>query len=242
MDRKVVGVSGYLSGYLSIYLSELATRNIVYLSVCLSVCLYVSIYLSVCLSAWLAGCLCLSVYLSIRLSVCLAGWLSVSQSVYLSIRLSVYLSMCLSICLSVSGWLSVSLSVCLLICLSIYLSINLSVCKLENEAFVRDFLEMWELKAKNEVFLWDVFQLGSWQHQKRSNSAKLTPSVEVVNIRNEAILRDFLQKWKVECWADTLVPMRFAIFPSHLSQVLRRHEKVRPGHGKKCCACHAKSS
>ena len=32
------------------------------------------------------------------------------------------------------------------------------------------------------------------------------------NINNEAILRDFLQKWKVECRADGLVPMRFAIF------------------------------
>ena len=36
-----------------------------------------------------------------------------------------------------------------------------------------------------------------------------------------AILRDFLQKWKVECRADGLVPMHFAIFPLHLSKVLR---------------------
>ena len=34
------------------------------------------------------------------------------------------------------------------------------------------------------------------------------------NIKNEAILRDFLQKWKVACNADGLVPMRFAIFPT----------------------------
>ena len=38
------------------------------------------------------------------------------------------------------------------------------------------------------------------------------------NIKNEAILRDFLQKWKAECRADGLVPMRFAIFPVHVSQ------------------------
>jgi len=44
---------------------------------------------------------------------------------------------------------------------------------------------------------------------------------EVDNIKNEAILGDFLQKWKVECRADGLVPMRFAIFPLHLSKVLR---------------------
>jgi len=43
---------------------------------------------------------------------------------------------------------------------------------------------------------------------------------EVDNIKNEAILRDFLQKWKVESRADGLVPMRFTIFPVHLSEVL----------------------
>ena len=41
----------------------------------------------------------------------------------------------------------------------------------------------------------------------------------------EAILRDILQKWKVECRADGLVPMRFAIFPLHLSKVLRLPRK-----------------
>ena len=41
----------------------------------------------------------------------------------------------------------------------------------------------------------------------------------------EAILRGFLQKWKVECRADGLVPMRFAIFPLHLSKVLRLPRK-----------------
>jgi len=44
-------------------------------------------------------------------------------------------------------------------------------------------------------------------------------------IRNEAILRDFLQKWKVACSADGLVPMRFAIFPLHLSKALRPPRK-----------------
>ena len=50
------------------------------------------------------------------------------------------------------------------------------------------------------------------------------------NIKNEAILRDFLQKWKAECRADGLVPMRFAIFPLHLSKVLCLPRK--------CCTCH----
>jgi len=48
---------------------------------------------------------------------------------------------------------------------------------------------------------------------------------EVGNIKNEAILRDFLQKWKVECRADGLVPMRFAFFALQLSKVLRLPRK-----------------
>ena len=47
----------------------------------------------------------------------------------------------------------------------------------------------------------------------------------VENIKNEAILRDFLQKWKVDCTADGLVPMRFAIFPCRVSKVLRLPRK-----------------
>ena len=49
---------------------------------------------------------------------------------------------------------------------------------------------------------------------------------EVQDIKYERILRDFLQKWKVECRADRLVPMRFAIFPVHLSKVLRLPRKI----------------
>ena len=39
------------------------------------------------------------------------------------------------------------------------------------------------------------------------------------------MLRDCLQKWKVECRADSLVPMRFAIFRLHLSKLLRLPRK-----------------
>ena len=67
--------------------------------------------------------------------------------------------------------------------------------------------------VKNEAILRDFFIFHTWQHQ------------------NKAILRHFLQKWKVECSADSLVPTRFAIFPLHLM----------PGHTK-CRTCHVKSS
>ena len=64
---------------------------------------------------------------------------------------------------------------------------------------------------------------------------------ELDNIKKEATMRDFLQKWKVECKADGLVSRHFAIFPIHLSKLCACHEKVMPGHTK-CCTCHAKSS
>ena len=49
---------------------------------------------------------------------------------------------------------------------------------------------------------------------------------EVDNIKNAAVLRDFLQKSKVERSGDGLVPMRFAIFPLHLSKVLHLPGKI----------------
>ena len=169
--------------------------------------IYLSIYL-IYLSIYL------TIYLSISLSVCLSIYLSFFLAIYLSLSPSIYLSTYLSI------YLSIYLSLYLSLCLSVYLSI----CKFENEAILRHVRNFW-----------------TWQHQKRSNSGSLpqflhlttsktkqfcqTSSIfEVDNIQNGAMLRD-LQKWKVECRADGLVPMRFAIFPLHLFKVLRLPRK-----------------
>ena len=46
------------------------------------------------------------------------------------------------------------------------------------------------------------------------------------DIKNEVVLWDFLQKWKVECSADSLVPMPFAIFRLHLCKVLWVPRKI----------------
>ena len=163
-----------------------------------------------------------SLSLSLTLTIYLPTYLSTNVSIDLFIYLPIYLS------------ISLSLSVCL--------SIYLSICKLENQAILRD-----------------VFIVQSWQHQKRSNSARLPQCLnlttsktkqfcetssffKVDNIQNAAIQRDFLnlciwqhqnqsnsarliKKWKVECSADSLVPMRLAIFPVHLSKVLRLPRK-----------------
>ena len=82
----------------------------------------------------------------------------------------------------------------------------------------------------------------SSQRQKRCNSARspqclnLTTSktkdfceassiFRVDNIKNETILRDFLQYWKVEFKAHGLVPLPFVIVPLHLSKALRLPRK-----------------
>ena len=154
----------------------------------------------------------------------LSSYLPIYKSVYLFVFLFTYLSICLSIYyLSVylSFFLSISIYIYPYLSISIYIYLYLSICKFKNEAILGDFLNFWP-----------------WQHQKRSNSARFpqllslttsktklfgeTSSIfQLGNIKREAILRDFLQKWKVECRADGLVPMRFAILLAHVSKVLR---------------------
>jgi len=78
--------------------------------------------------------------------------------------------------------------------------------------------------VKNEAILRasSIFELGIVKNEAILRASSI---FEVDNIKNEAILRDFLQKWKVECRADGLVPMHFAISLLHLSKVLRLPRK-----------------
>ena len=216
-----------------------------YLSIHLSI--YPSIHLSIYPSIHLS--IYPSIHLSIYPSIHLSIYRSIYRSIDLSIDLSIYLYLSIYVCIYLSTYLptylpiylSTYLSICLSIYLSVYLSIYLSICL---QAFLGDFLNFC-----------------TWQRRKQSNSArlphflKLTTSktkqfcepssfFEVGNMKNEAFLRDVLQKWskmEVDCRADGLVPMRFAIFPVHPSKLLRMPRKVMPGHTK-CCTCHAKSS
>ena len=79
--------------------------------------------------------------------------------------------------------------------------------------------------VKNETILRDFFFL-NLTTSKTKQFCETSSSFELDNIKIKAILRDFLQKLKVECSADGLVPMRFAIFPLHLSKVLRLPRKI----------------
>ena len=99
------------------------------------------------------------------------------------------------------------------------------VDNIKNEAILRDFLNVWTDNVKNEASLRDLFIFQSWQHKKRSNSARLPQFLHLTTSKSKQFCETSLKKWKVQCSADSLVPMRFAIFPLHLSKVLRLPRK-----------------
>ena len=164
-----------------------------------------SLFLSLSLSFSLFPSLSLTInllYLPIYLSI----HPSIHPSIYLSLSLFTYLPTYLPIYLPLSFFLSFFLSVCLSVCLFIYLPV---------------YLQAW--KPRYSARLLHVSKLTT---SKTKQFCETSSFFEVDNIKNERILRDFLQKWKVECRADGLVPMRFAIFPLHLSKVLRLPRKI----------------
>ena len=107
-------------------------------------------------------------------------------------------------------YLSTYLPTYLPIYLSIYLSVCLSICL--SARLKRSY------SARHPQFL-------NLTTSKTKQVCETSSLFKVDNIKNEAILRDFLQKWKVEWRADGLVPLRLAIFPRHLCQVLRPERK-----------------
>ena len=215
MDRQVVEVSALsLSFFLFLWLSTyLPTYLSTYLSIYLSV--YASIYLSI--------------HLSIHPSIHLSIYRSIDLSTYLSIYLSVYLSTCLSIYLSIYLSLSLCLSVRLSVCPSVYLSISislslcLSVClsaRLKTKLFCETASISKLGNVTNAAIQRDFLNFCTWQHQQRSNSARL-PS-------------------KMESWVQSWRP-RANAFCDFCLNYCACHETVMPGH-MKCCTCHAKSS
>ena len=102
--------------------------------------------------------------------------------------------------------------------MSVCLSVYLQAWKRSYFATLPQFLNLTTSTTRNSARLPQFWILTP---SKTKQFCETSSIFEVDNIKNEAILRDFLQKWKVECRADGLVPMRFAIFPLHPSKVLR---------------------
>ena len=163
---------------------------------------------------------CVSIYLSVCLPLHLCSYLSI----YLSICLSVCLAVCLSVCPSLFE------AVYLSNCLSIYF-----ICPIDLPSCLSAYLQDWKQSycarvrwivavesGKTKLFCETSFKFGNRQHHNFA-----------------AILPDFNQTLKVECWAYSLIPMRFAIFPCHLSKLLRMPRK---SEARSCeiMRCHAK--
>jgi len=79
--------------------------------------------------------------------------------------------------------------------------------------------------VKNETNSARLPQFSKLTNAKTKQFCETSSFFDGGNIKNETILRDFLQKRKVECRAHGLVPIHFAIFPLHLSKVLRLPRK-----------------
>ena len=190
-----------------------------------------SIYVYLCLSMSIYVYLGLSIYLSMSIYVYLSIYLclSVSIYVYLCLSMSIYVYLCLSMSMSIYVYLCLSMSIYVYLCLSmsiyVYLCLSMSIyvylC-LSMSIYVYLCLSM-------SIYIYLCLSIYLSTCLSASLKTKLfcetSSGFELDNIKNAAILRDFLQKWKVACSADCLVPMRFAIFPVHLSKLLRLPRK-----------------
>ena len=171
---------------------------------------------------WLRSLLFLSLFVSF--SDYLPTYPPTHLSIYVSLSLSVsvyptiHLSMCLSIYLPT--YLSIYLSLSLSACLSIYLSI----CKLENEAILRDFLNFW-----------------SWQHEKRSNAARLPQFLNLTTWKTKQFRETSSKNGKLRAALMASYQWVLRFFHSTCLKYCPCHEKAMPGH-RKCCTCHTKSS
>ena len=160
MDRQVVEVSSLSLSFC--FFLWLSTYLHTYLSMC------PSISLSVCLSIYLPTYL--SIYL-IRSDPIRSDPIWSIDRIYLSIYLSIYLP---SIRPSVRP--SVHPSIHRSIYPSIHPSIYLQACKRSYSARLPQFLKLDNIK--NAAIQRDFLNFCTWQHQKRSNSARLPSKME----------------------------------------------------------------
>ena len=104
-----------------------------------------------------------------------------------NVELFIYPSIFLSI------YLSIYPSICLFICLSVYSFLYPSIYPSSCLSTYLSFYLPIHLSVLPSI-------------------CETSSIFEVGNIKNKTILRDFLQKWKIECAADGLVPSRANAF------------------------------
>ena len=169
--------------------------------------------------------------------------------IYLSISLSLSLALALSLSRSLARSLSLSLSVCLSTCLSASLKTKL-FCEMSSFSKLtlsktKQFCEtspMFELNnLKNEAILRDLFILQSWQHRKRSNSARLPPFLHLTTSKSKQFCETSFKNGKLSAALTAAYQCVLRFFHSTCVKYCACHEKLMPGNTK-CCTCHAKSS
>ena len=70
--------------------------------------------------------------------------------------------------------------------------------KIKNEAFLRDFLQKWSLEDQKRSFFARLpSKMKRWS-SKTKLFCETSFKFEALKLKNEAILRDFLQKWSLE--------------------------------------------
>ena len=224
-DREVVealfSFSLSLSRHLSLNLFSVYLP--IYLSICLSICLSIYLlYLCFCLSVHLS--ICPSVHLSIHPPIHPSTHPPIHPSTHPPIHpsthppihppthpsihpsLRVYLSICPSISCN-APCLSIHLSIYPCLHLSIYPSIQKSKLAAPKRSKSARFTKC-KLTAP-----------------KRRSSAGLSQFLRLTASKTKQFCETSFKKWKVACRADGLVPMHFAIFPVHLSKLLRLPRK-----------------
>ena len=131
----------------------------------------------------------------------------------------------------------VSIYLCLSVCLSTYLSASLKTklfCKTSSFFSEVDHI-------KNEAILGDFFIFQSWQHHKRSPSARLLQFFNLTTSKAKQFCETPFKNGKLSAELTTSYQCVLRFFQSTCRKYCASHEKVMPSHTK-CCTCHAKSS
>ena len=191
-----------------------------------------------------------SIFFSLSLIIYIPTYLPIYPSIHPSICLSIYLPTYLSIDLSI--YLSLSLSICLSVYLPVYLQawkrnysarrpqvLNLTTSKTEQ---FYETSSMFELdNVKNETILRDFFIFWTWQHPKRSNSARLLQFLNLTTLKTKQFCETSFKNGKFSAALPASCQCVLRFFHSTCLKYCACHEKVTPGHTKSC-TCHAKSS
>ena len=104
-------------------------------------------------------------------------------------------------------------------------SFKIEALNIKNEAFLRDFLQNWSFEAQKRSFSARLPSKMTLWNSKTKHFCETSFKNEALNVKNEAFLRDFLQKWHVDQTLDLRIPIRFNDSYVNASKVLRLPRK-----------------